>query len=422
MSVTLPRGTATDLFIPWQGDPPEPGTVITVRAFATIGADVPTKEWTAPAVAWDAAGITVDVTTADYATLPSPAYMLEVELSAGGLITRPLPPTMLYIGTTATRNAPAYATTMLKGEQGDPGPPGPTAVSSDADNAATLGTDSLIYVPLSSAGVGPAGESAYELAVSNGYTGTEPEWLASLTGPAGPQGDPGPPGPGVPAGGTDGQVLTKTSATDYATAWETPSGGGGGGGLATYALPSSFPYGIPAASLSAAQTGLTYSTNARTHFHFFAVQEQVTITGSYAVVSTLAATATLYFGVVELNPTTWQPTSDGLIGQSSFDASTTGVKEVSSLSWTLPPGLYATLTATSASSPVLRGWFYSIPGLPLGHIVDGNMANQASMRHNHVSGGGPWTNPAPSWNTTSTGAGPVQGIGFYHPILYSWTV
>ena len=40
--------------------------------------------------------------------------------------------------------------------------------------------------------------------------------------------EPGPAGPGVPTGGTDGQVLTKTSGTDYATAWEDPTGGGGG--------------------------------------------------------------------------------------------------------------------------------------------------------------------------------------------------
>jgi hypothetical protein len=60
------------------------------------------------------------------------------------------------------------------------------------------------------------------------------------TGPQGPQGVPGTPGaagsngatgatgpagPGVAAGGTTGQVLTKTSATDYATNWQTPSGG-----------------------------------------------------------------------------------------------------------------------------------------------------------------------------------------------------
>ena len=32
---------------------------------------------------------------------------------------------------------------------------------------------------------------------------------------------------GIPAGGTDGQVLTKTSGTDYAAAWEDAAGGGG---------------------------------------------------------------------------------------------------------------------------------------------------------------------------------------------------
>lgn len=61
------------------------------------------------------------------------------------------------------------------------------------------------------------------------------------TGDPGPQGDPGPAGPGVPIGGTDGQVLTKTSATDYATAWETPAAGGGGTSLTRVVLtPTDF--------------------------------------------------------------------------------------------------------------------------------------------------------------------------------------
>jgi hypothetical protein len=34
----------------------------------------------------------------------------------------------------------------------------------------------------------------------------------------------------ITAGGTDGQVLTKQSGTDYDVAWETMAGGGGGGG------------------------------------------------------------------------------------------------------------------------------------------------------------------------------------------------
>ena len=45
---------------------------------------------------------------------------------------------------------------------------------------------------------GPAGKSAYEIALKNGFEGTEPEWLESLqgeTGPAGPQGETGPAGP-----------------------------------------------------------------------------------------------------------------------------------------------------------------------------------------------------------------------------------
>lgn len=51
---------------------------------------------------------------------------------------------------------------------------------------------------------GPAGKSAYQVAVDNGFEGTEEDWLASLVGPEGPQGDPG-------TNGTDG-----TDGTDGA--------------------------------------------------------------------------------------------------------------------------------------------------------------------------------------------------------------
>lgn len=37
--------------------------------------------------------------------------------------------------------------------------------------------------------LGNDGKSAYELAVEAGFTGTETEWLESLTGPIGPQGE-----------------------------------------------------------------------------------------------------------------------------------------------------------------------------------------------------------------------------------------
>lgn len=41
---------------------------------------------------------------------------------------------------------------------------------------------------------GPEGKSAYEVAVNEGYVGTEEEWLQSLIGPQGPQGETGPKG------------------------------------------------------------------------------------------------------------------------------------------------------------------------------------------------------------------------------------
>jgi len=46
------------------------------------------------------------------------------------------------------------------------------------------------------------------------------------TGEAGTNGTNGTNGVGVPAGGTNGQVLAKINATDYNTQWVTPSGGG----------------------------------------------------------------------------------------------------------------------------------------------------------------------------------------------------
>ena len=68
------------------------------------------------------------------------------------------------------------------------------------------------------------------------YTEIPVSWVKSGTGPAiannasiflavsiaGQPGPQGPAGPGVPAGGTTGQQLQKTSATDYATSWVTP--------------------------------------------------------------------------------------------------------------------------------------------------------------------------------------------------------
>jgi hypothetical protein len=68
--------------------------------------------------------------------------------------------------------------------------------------------------------------------------------VAGTVGPAGPPGPPGPAGgppgpagpagPGVPTGGTAGQLLSKTSGTDFATTWvAAPSSVTGNAGTAT---------------------------------------------------------------------------------------------------------------------------------------------------------------------------------------------
>lgn len=77
-----------------------------------------------------------------------------------------------------------------------------------ADNTLTLKFDEIsamalvekvgkeIVLPI----VEGAGKSAYAIAVSHGYTGTESEWLESLRGPKGVQGNDGPEGPRGPRG------------------------------------------------------------------------------------------------------------------------------------------------------------------------------------------------------------------------------
>lgn len=68
----------------------------------------------------------------------------------------------------------------------------------DADgNPVEIGVNSPMPVQLSgvSSIKGEDGASAYQVAVNNGFTGTETEWLASLKGPKGDTGATGPQGP-----------------------------------------------------------------------------------------------------------------------------------------------------------------------------------------------------------------------------------
>jgi hypothetical protein len=94
--------------------------------------------------------------------------------------------------------------------------------------------------------------------------GVAPTVVVGATGPTGPQGpigDPGgpagPPGVGIPVGGSAGEVLAKTSSTDYATTWVAASAPGAH--AATHAAGSSDPVTITQAQV----TGLTASLAAK---------------------------------------------------------------------------------------------------------------------------------------------------------------
>src|SRR5699024_9372454 len=67
----------------------------------------------------------------------------------------------------------------LKGKQGDKGDPGTDGKDGEKGDPGADGKD---------------GKSAYQVAVDNGFEGTEEEWLASLKGPKGDTGDAGPAG------------------------------------------------------------------------------------------------------------------------------------------------------------------------------------------------------------------------------------
>lgn len=86
--------------------------------------------------------------------------------------------------------------TGVKGDKGDKGNPGPVGPVGPQGVPGKQGDPGPQGVPGTA---GKDGESAYQLAVAGGYTGTQTDWLASLKGPKGDQGDTGLTGPqGVP--------------------------------------------------------------------------------------------------------------------------------------------------------------------------------------------------------------------------------
>lgn len=113
-------------------------------------------------------------------------------------------------------HASQIQTTISAGAQGPSGPYGPTGPSGPEGPQGPQGVQG---------DPGPQGIQG-------------PQGTQGTQGPAGATGATGAAGVGVPAGGTTGQVLAKTSGTNYATAWATPTGGGGTPRITTVSLAS----------------------------------------------------------------------------------------------------------------------------------------------------------------------------------------
>ena len=94
----------------------------------------------------------------------------------------------------------------LQGPQGPAGPAGKDGITpvKGVDYWTESDKQEIIEAAKQEVAEGAQGKSAYEVALDNGFVGTEEEWLASLVGPAGEIGPVGPQGvPGVP--GKDGE-------------------------------------------------------------------------------------------------------------------------------------------------------------------------------------------------------------------------
>ena len=104
-----------------------------------------------------------------------------------------------------------------KGEPGDTGPKGDTGEKGEDGSQGPAGPAGAPGADGADGAAGPKGDT--------GDTGP--------AGPAGADGQDGAPGAGVPAGGTQDQVLTKRSNADRDTYWTTPSNNTGGGGGTT---------------------------------------------------------------------------------------------------------------------------------------------------------------------------------------------
>ena len=158
-----------------------------------------------------------DFTTIDWAN--GPFFMETAADVTGGT-------NYTVMGTSQLMSVP-YALYAKTSGSSTPGPQGPQGIQGTAGNDGATGPQG----PAGSNGTnGINGQSAYEIAVTNGYIGTEAQWLTSLQGATGAQGPIGLTG----ATGAQGPTgLTGATGATGPTGPQGPAGNDGQGGVTT---------------------------------------------------------------------------------------------------------------------------------------------------------------------------------------------
>jgi hypothetical protein len=241
-----------------------------------------------------------------------------------------------------TEPAPIAVIEVVEGLAGPPGPTGPAGATGSQGPAGSTGP------------AGPTGSTGPQGPQGNpGATGSQgPAGSSGATGPTGPTGSTGaagPTGPGVAAGGTTGQVLTKTSGTDYATNWQTPAAGGGGS-----AVDPGHAYGAGAAwwyipgNLVFGSTTKAVNANFMSYYPWFV---EASWTFDTLGIEVTTAGAGLLRAAIYNADTKWQPTT--LVQDfGTFDVSTIGVKTKTITALTLPPGRYIAVVVDNVNTTI----------------------------------------------------------------------
>lgn len=181
-------------------------------------------------------------------------------------------------------------------------------------------------------------------------------------GPQGATGATGPAGPGVPVGGTTGQVLAKSSATDYATEWDNRAFKRG-----IFASSNANAAAIPGVPIISSTFGFAVFTGS-TLFSPIIVDEAFTVTDFVCYVST-AGSGTIQFAIYNATRD-WRATTkivDPTIGVSN---STTGQKTEAIAPVVLNPGRYfIAFACTSGGSPQV--WMYNGACWGTGSLTNG---------------------------------------------------